>query len=174
MAKILYKAGHEGQNKIECIEGIEIDLFNGQKALIYPKYARRALLKEDKIKKWEAPKMSEIEALTVENTIPLTEQLISLESPAAEWVNQFYSEKNGTYFVLPSFLAAMEIQRQKKEIDALAKTIKGADLLQNYIDCVWSCSRFLTNDGWCSYGCGFGGGDSLNYPIITVPVILYR
>lgn len=29
MAKIIYKKGHEGQNKLSAIEGIEIDLFNG-------------------------------------------------------------------------------------------------------------------------------------------------
>lgn len=39
MAKIVYKKGLEGQNKIDCIEGIEIEMMNGQCALIYPKYA---------------------------------------------------------------------------------------------------------------------------------------
>lgn len=38
MARIIYKEGSEGQNTLESIEGIEIDLLNGQKALIYPKY----------------------------------------------------------------------------------------------------------------------------------------
>lgn len=41
MARIVYKEGLEGQNRLECIEGIEIGLLNGQKALIYPKYAVR-------------------------------------------------------------------------------------------------------------------------------------
>lgn len=39
MARIIYKEGCEGQNTLESIEGIEIELLNGQKALIYPKYA---------------------------------------------------------------------------------------------------------------------------------------
>ena len=39
MVKIVYKEGKEGQNKLSSIEGIEINLINGQKALIYPKYA---------------------------------------------------------------------------------------------------------------------------------------
>lgn len=42
MARIIYKEGCEGQNRLESIEGIEIDLLNGQKALIYPKYATAA------------------------------------------------------------------------------------------------------------------------------------
>lgn len=33
MARIIYKEGLEGQNRLECIEGIEIELLNGQKAL---------------------------------------------------------------------------------------------------------------------------------------------
>ena len=40
MAKIIYRKGMEGQNKLSCIEGIEIDLLNGQRALIFPKYAK--------------------------------------------------------------------------------------------------------------------------------------
>ena len=43
MAKIIYREGMEGQNKLSCIEGIEIELLNGQKALIYPKYAARRM-----------------------------------------------------------------------------------------------------------------------------------
>lgn len=30
MAKIIYKEGFEGQNHLECIEGIEIGLENGR------------------------------------------------------------------------------------------------------------------------------------------------
>lgn len=29
MARIIYKEGLEGQNRLECIEGIEIELLNG-------------------------------------------------------------------------------------------------------------------------------------------------
>ena len=38
MARIVYKKGFENQNRLECIEGIEIEMLNGQCALIYPKY----------------------------------------------------------------------------------------------------------------------------------------
>ena len=44
MAKIIYKEGCEGQNKLSCIEGIEIGLLNGQKALIFPKYSKEYLM----------------------------------------------------------------------------------------------------------------------------------
>lgn len=30
MARIIYKEGLEGQNRLDCIEGIEIELLNGQ------------------------------------------------------------------------------------------------------------------------------------------------
>ena len=39
MARIVYKKGLEGANTLKSIDGIEIDMLNGQKALIYPKYS---------------------------------------------------------------------------------------------------------------------------------------
>lgn len=48
MARIIYKEGCEGQNTLESIEGIEIDLFNGQKALIYPRYSEEVMIPGDK------------------------------------------------------------------------------------------------------------------------------
>lgn len=54
MAKIIYKQGMEGQNKLSCIKGIEIELLNGQKALIYPKYAERQMLTREQISKCSA------------------------------------------------------------------------------------------------------------------------
>ena len=108
MARIVYKEGLEGQNRLECIEGIEIELLNGQKALIYPKYAVRQMLSSEQIDKWDAKELTEIRALKVENTAKDTRELLSIGSPAAEWVNQF--QFGCTRFCLPSLLAAMEIQ----------------------------------------------------------------
>ena len=68
MAKIIYKEGCEGENKLSSIEGIEIDLFNGQKALIYPKYAQKRMLDLEQMRTWSAKTESEIEALKVEET----------------------------------------------------------------------------------------------------------
>lgn len=63
MARIIYKEGLEGQNTLESIEGIEIDLLNGQKALIYPKYAEKVMLYGKNIASWKAKEVSEVEAL---------------------------------------------------------------------------------------------------------------
>lgn len=174
MARIIYKEGCEGHNRLECIEGIEIDLLNGQKSLIYPKYARRALLDREKISKWGATKKTEIEALMLEDTDYETRLLITLGSPAAIWIAQFRSSKYGP-FNLPSLMAAMELQRQKKEIDVLAETIKRADLLRDFTSDVWSCSRNNVLSGWLAYGAeGSADHDSIDFQNLAVPVILYR
>lgn len=173
MARIIYKKGLEGQNRLESIEGIEIDLLNGQKALIYPKYAGRALLDREKISKWGAPEETEIEALTVTYTEDLTTDLLNIGSPAAEWVSQFVTEE-GYHFNLPSLLAALELQHQKKEIDALSETIEGADLLEDFSAGFWSCSRYGSGHGWVAYGSnGFAGYVNLYYRYAAVPLVLY-
>lgn len=175
MAKIIYKKGMEGQNKLSCIEGIEIELLNGQKALIYPKYAERQMLTREQISKWSAKDETEIEALKVTDTTLATQQLFALESPAALWVARFHDSDKCRIFCLPSLLAAMELQHQKAEIDALAETIEGADLLRDFTSHVWSCSRYGAYYCWCANG---GGGFAsviyfLSYSYLVVPTILY-
>lgn len=102
-----------------------------------------------------------------------TRLLITLGSPAAIWIAQFRSSKHGP-FNLPSLLAAMELQRQKKEIDALAEIIEGADLLRDYTSLVWSCSRCGEHNGFVANGSsGFAGGNILCYSGLAVPVFLY-
>lgn len=173
MARIVYKEGLEGQNRLECIEGIEIDLLNGQKALIYPKYAVRKMLSPEQIDKWDAKELTEIRALKVENTAKDTRELLSIGSPAAEWVNQFHSDEHDTKFYLPSLLAAMEIQDQELDIDGLAKTIEGADLLRFFTSCIWSCFRQGENNGWSVYGySGYINYGSLYGSHLAVPIIL--
>ena len=178
MAKIIYRKGMEGQNKLSCIEGIEIGLLNGQKALIFPKYSKEYLMQSDQIDKWNARALSEIEALKVEDTNEETGSLAKIGSPAAEWVLHFWADSNSV-FCLPSLLAAMEIQHQKAEIDALAETIEGADLLRDFTSSVWSCSRTSLNGGWfASGGYVYAGssvnGGSLGSACLAVPTILYR
>ena len=174
MAKIIYKEGCEGQNKLSCIEGIEIGLLNGQKALIFPKYSKEYLMQRDQIDKWNAHALSEIEALKVEDTVSETVALFNLGSPAANWVLLFVT-KDRRQFSLPSLLAAMEIQYQKEDIDALAETIEGADLMRDFTSYVWSCSRGGTYGGWIAYGgYGFANDYSLYYAYLAVPTILYR
>ena len=179
MAKIIYRKGMEGQNKLSCIEGIEIGLLNGQKALIFPKYSKEKLLERDYITKWGARELSEIEALKVEDTVNEAVALFLLGSPAANWVFLFVT-KDSRQFSLPSLLAAMEIQHQKEDIDALAETIEGADLLRDFTSSVWSCSRTSLNGVWFASGgyvyAGSSGlnGNGLGSACLAVPTILYR
>lgn len=175
MAKIIYKNGMEGQNNLSSIEGIEIELLNGQKALIYPKYAERPMLTREQISKWSAKDETEIEALKVTDTTLATQQLFALESPAALWVAQFHDPDKCRIFCLPSLLAAMELQHQKAEIDALAETIEGADLLRDFTSNVWSCSRYSASNCWCADGIyGYAYDYYLSYSYLVVPLVLYR
>ena len=174
MAKIIYKEGLEGQNKLECIEGIEIELLNGQKALIYPKYSEEVMLPMEKIKYYGQEPDTEIAALKETESECLTDALHDCGSPAAEFVHKFRSDKHGRFY-LPTLLAAMELQHQKNDIDELAETIEGADLLRDFDSIVWSCSRFNENLGWIAIGYGgFAGGDYLYYSYLAVPLVLYR
>lgn len=173
MARIIYKKGMEGRNEMSCIEGIEINLLNGQKALIYPKYAERQMLNPEKINGWSAKDETEIEALKVEDTYDKTATLYGLDSPAAEWAVNFRCEEYGEFY-LPSLLAAMEIQHQKAEIDALAETIEGADLLRDFTPNVWSCSRYDSYFCWCAYGSyDYAYYHYLCNSYLAVPTILY-
>lgn len=174
MAKIIYKDRCQGQNNQSSIEGIEIDLLNGQKALIYPKYSEEMILPYEKRALWEAKGMSEIEALKETDTNYETGQLFALDSPAALWVAKFRSDAHGI-FCLPSLLAAMELQHQKKEIDALAETIEGADLLRDFTSYVCSCSRYSTYYCWCISDRGrFAHGSRMSDSYLVVPTIIYR
>lgn len=174
MAKIIYKEGLEGQNKLECIEGIEIELLNGQKALIYPKYSEEVMLPMENIKYYGQDPDTEIEALKETESECLTDALHDCGSPAAEFVHKFRSDKYGRFY-LPTLLAAMELQHQKNDIDELAETIEGADLLRDFTSNVWSCSRCNENDGWFAYGgYGFANGNGLYSSILAVPLVLYR
>lgn len=46
MERIIYKDGCDGRRRLECIEGIEIDLLNGQKALELKDYTEEQLRAE--------------------------------------------------------------------------------------------------------------------------------
>ena len=174
MAKIIYKEGLEGQNRLESIEGIEIELLNGQKALIYPKYSEEVMLETGRIADCDIEAETEIKALKREENFYATNSFHILGSPAARFVRQF-SIENRFLFSLPTLLAAMEIQDQKEDIDKLAKTIEGADLLRGFTSYVWSCSRRSEDSGWIALGSnGFANDDDLCISILAVPTILYR
>ena len=171
MARIIYKNGCEDQNRLECIEGIEIDLLNGQKALIYPKYSNEKLLDPKDSDRWLDAGISETAALRLRDNQAATAALLEAESPAARFVTKFTSERFGR-FGLPTLLAAMEITEQEGEIDKLAREIDGADLLEDFSSCVWSCSRCTPSVGWIAYGVnGFAGG-ILSDRYVAAPLVL--
>lgn len=174
MARIIYKEGCERQNRLESIEGIEIELLNGQKALIYPKYSEEVMLPMENIKYYGQDPDTEIAALKETESECLTDALHDCGSPAAEFVHKFRSDKYGR-FQLPTLLAAMELQHQKNDIDALTETIEGADLLQDFDSYVWSCSRYVEGSGWVAVGSiGFAGYSYLSGSNLAVPLVLYR
>lgn len=181
MARIIYKEGCEGQNKIECIEGIEIELLNGYKALVYPKYKELPLLKNTlpllkntKLERWKASGLTEMQAFKVIDGKALTDELLELGSPAAKFVRQFKSDRRGE-FDLPTLLAAGEIVDQKIDINALAETIEGADLLRNVYLYFWSCCRHSFYYAWLAIGYhGFLFNHSLYYEASTVPTKIYK
>ena len=173
MAKIIYKKGCKGQNSLSSIEGIEIGLLNGQKALIYPKYAVRKMLTSEQISKWDAANESEFEVLKVKDTKDRTDELLKMGSPAAEWAAQFLPDEYGR-FNLSSLLAAMETQDRKKEIDALTEIIEGADLLRDFTSNSWSCSHYTTDYCWfAADDKGFAYGFFLGHSCLVVPTIIY-
>lgn len=116
---------------------------------------------------------SEIEALKKKENLWATGALLRCGSPAAEYVSNFHSDKYGI-FGLPTLLAAMDLQHQKEDIDALAETIEGAHLLRNFIIYAWSCSRYSEDGGWIASDFGFATGDILCSSYLSIPVVLYR
>ena len=172
MARIIYKNGCEGLNRLKCIEGIEIDLLNGQKALIYPKYRNEELLDPKDRDRWLVAGISEIAALRLRDNQAATAALLEAESPAARFVTKFTSERFGR-FGLPTLLAAMEITEQEGEIDKLAREIDGADLLEDFSSSVWSCSRCSARGSWCASGSNGCANYSILYGSnLAVPLVL--
>ena len=172
MARIINKNGCEDQNRLECIEGIEIDLLNGQKALIYPKYSNEELLDPKNSDRWLDAGISETAALRLRDNQAATAALLEAGSPAARFVTKFTSERFGR-FGLPTLLAAMEITEQEGEIDKLAREIDGADLLEDFSSSVWGCSRCIPNYGWIASGSGgYAVGVYLNFRCVAAPLVL--
>lgn len=172
MAKIVYKKGLEGQNKIDCIEGIEIEMMNGQCAFIYPKYADLPMADVENIKEYKEFKISEIDAMKAEDSTGATNKLIALGSPAAGFVRQFNSNIHGPYN-LPTLVAAVEISCQSKDINIIAKTIEGADLIEDDPE-VSSCFQATDLSMWFAYNGGFVGTTWVDFPTTSVPTIVYK
>lgn len=83
MARIIYKNGCENKNRLECIEGLEIDLLNGQKALIYPKYSEEAFMESSDRDRWFDAGISETAALRLRDNQAATAALLATRG--ADW-----------------------------------------------------------------------------------------
>mgnify|MGYP004581260811 FL=1 len=174
MAKIIYKKGFEGQNKLDCIEGIEIEMMNGQNALIYPKYEELRLLNYSRIGDWDAKTLAMLQALKVENCTETMDELLEIESPAANYTRQFKSDVYGA-FNIPTLFVATEIEYHSKEINDVAKTIEGADLINEYYASIWSCIRCGWDYGWVvSTYYGIVCRNNLSCPCTCVPTLVYK
>ena len=174
MARIIYKKGFENQNKLECIEGIEIEMMNGQNALIYPKYEELELLYYPRIGNWDAKTLTVLQALRIENCTETTDELLEIESPAANYIRQFKSDVYGA-FSIPTLFVATEIEYHLKEINDVAKTIEGADLINEYYASIWSCIRSKRDYGlMVSVYYGTICLCNLNRPCTCIPTIVYK
>lgn len=138
MAEIIYKEGFDGQNHLECIEGIEIVLDNGRKALIFPKYARYKILRKNfDLEDWDSEEMTIKQAIASDGEAD-NEELYRISSPAEMFVCSFMTDKWGMRD-LPDLRLAIEIQKQRREINRQAEKIAGADRLCG--GSIWSCAR---------------------------------
>lgn len=173
MAEIIYKKGYDGHKPVTLadIEGISLKLLNGETIVVFPRYKNAKFLKKEKLQLYVRKSISEIDALHLTSTDAtiLTDELLSLESPAAKHVRE-----QGAYD-LPTLLAAGEIVRQREEIDKLARTIEGADLFYDYGSNVWTCCRGYANVAWNAYGgSGFFGSNVMCVSFLAVPVALLK
>lgn len=173
MAQIIYKEGRKGYKDLKDIEGIEINLLNGQKALIYPRYEEKALLLSNQYCGVDMETISDIEALKRDDNCWPTEKLLECGSPAAKYTRRFHSDKYGA-FGLPTLLAAMEIKDQESDIDALAMTIRRADLLMNFHPALWSCCRNFSTIKKYSYEKSLDFCYDPQIELTVIPVLLYR
>lgn len=173
MAEIIYKKGYDGHKPVTLsdIEGISLELLNGETIVVFPKYKDVKFLDSEKISRYTRKDFTEFDALHVKSTDAtiLTDELLALESPAAKHVRE-----QGAYD-LPSFLAAGEIMRQRAEIDKLARTIEGADLFDDCGSYIWTCCRYSAYVAWYALGySGFFGFSGMYYGYLAVPVALLK
>ena len=173
MAEIIYKKGYDGHKPVTLadIEGISLKLLNGETIVVFPRYKDAKFLEKEKLPLYVRKSISEIDSLYLTSTDAtiLTDELLSLESPAAKHVRE-----QGAYD-LPTLLAVGEIVRQREEIDKLARTIEGADLFDDYAFDIWACCRGNAGCAWNAYGRGgFFSLNSMCYSYLAVPVALLK
>ena len=168
MARIIYKEGFEDRNDLECIEGIEIGLSNGRKALIFPKYVNcKMLLDKFDLEDWDSEEMTIKQAIESDGVAD-NEELYRISSPAEMFVCSFKTDKCGMRD-LPDLSLAVEIQKQLGWINMQAEKIVGADLLRGSI---WSCSRAFGDSCYIVQSSGAISTDIVCDEHICVPCVL--
>lgn len=171
MARIIYKEGFEGQNHLECIEGIEIGLGNGRKALIFPKYTKHVILNKNfDLEDWDSEEMTTKQAIASDGGAD-NEELYRISSPASMFVSSCMTDKWGMRD-LPDLCLAVEIQKQRREIDRQAEKIVGADLLRENLGGIWSCARASGDSCYIALFNGTIFSDIVCNKHICVPCVL--
>ena len=169
-ARIIYKEGREGENVLDAVVGIAVPMLDGREVIVYPKYKECQLLKDKDVEKWKDKPVTEFEALRSTRDIrEITDSLIKAGSPAAKFVRA-----QGDYS-LPGLREAEAVFTFRKDIDKLASSIEGADLIDRPFLYIWSGFRVGPNTAWFSSG-GFGcfGGYLFYGGFLAVPVSLFQ
>lgn len=174
-AKIVYRKGFEGQNTLDAIEGIEISLNDGHKALVYPKYARCQMIRDNfDFEDWDAVEMTKKEALSSSGDKE-NDELYRINSPAAKYVSQFSTFSFGMRDI-PTLAVAKAIVNQMTAIDAQARKIDGADLLEKNLmygcERMWSCARANDRSCYIVNPYGYIYTDNVNSMGLCVPCVL--
>lgn len=173
--KIIYRKGFEGQNTLDAIEGIEISLNDGHKALVYPKYARCQMIRDNfDFEDWDAVEMTKKEALSSSGDKE-NDELYCINSPAAKYVSQFSTFSFGMRDI-PTLAVAKAIVNQMTAIDAQARKIEGADLLEKNLmygcERMWSCARANDRSCYIVNPYGYIYTDHVNSMGLCVPCVL--
>lgn len=169
-ARIIYKEGREGENVLDAIVGIAVPMLDGREVIVYPKYKECRLLEGKDVEKWKDKPVTEFEALRSTRDIrEITDSLVKAGSPAAKFVRA-----QGDYS-LPGLREAEAVVTFRKDIDKLASSIEGADLIDRPFLYVWSGFRGGAYLAWvASGGSGYFGSGSFYYGFTAVPVSLFQ
>ena len=160
------KEGCQGQKPtINNIEGIAVPLPDGQQFKLMPKYKICALLNENRIAELKNKRYNEAQAIFNNDNKAETDEYLRLDSPAAKHVREFGYD-------LPSFTMAAAIVKFIDEINAVADTIEGADIIDEDSH-VWTSCRYRTNSAWFFSGY-YGNAYNNNFynGFLAVPVAL--
>lgn len=169
-ARIIYKEGREGENVLDAVVGIAVPMLDGREVIVYPKYKECQLLKDKGVEKWKDKPVTEFEALRSTRDIrEITDSLIKAGSPAAKFVRA-----QGDYS-LPGLREAEAVFTFRKDIDKLASSIEGADLIDRPFLYVWSGFRGGDSYAWVASGYhGYFGAGSFYRGNLVVPVSLFQ